>query len=87
VLLSLPLDGCAKAALTVSTLPGLSVTVVLLPMRVTLAELGWTTGQGHEARSYLAQGKGRGWRGRCRQPFAWVRAAAVELTCCCQCRS
>jgi hypothetical protein len=37
VLLSLPLDGCAKAALTASTLPGLSVTVALLPTLVKLA--------------------------------------------------
>jgi hypothetical protein len=39
VLLSLPLDGCATAALTASTLPGLTVTVTLLPMLVKLAEL------------------------------------------------
>jgi hypothetical protein len=39
VLLSFSLDGCATAALTASTLPGLSVTLALLPMLVKLAEL------------------------------------------------
>jgi hypothetical protein len=38
VLLSLPLDGCAKAPLRASTLPGLSVTPALMSMLVKLAE-------------------------------------------------
>jgi hypothetical protein len=39
VLLRLPLGDCAKAPWTVSTLPGLSVTLVLLPTLVKLAEV------------------------------------------------
>jgi hypothetical protein len=34
----MPVDGCAKTTLTASTLPGLSVTLALMSMRVKLAE-------------------------------------------------